>query len=147
MKKRIIISLLLILLILLLLFVYWYNYSGKMVSKGLRDINNITVTIYPCDDEKKEIKTIDDTYEIEKIYNILNETSQIRNNRYPSHSLSVQWDPKFEIDIYYKNGKQEHLFSTPATDHICKYLNSKGGSGDRGYRTGENQLIWDYIFK
>lgn len=145
MKKRILISLVLILLALLI-FIYRYNYSGEMVSKDIENIKNITVTVYPCDDEKKEIRTVDDTYEIEKLYNMLKETTKIRNNRHPSHAVSVQWDPKFEIDILYKNGKQEHIFSTEATGSVCKYLNSVGSSGDRGYRLGENQNIWDYIF-
>lgn len=145
MKKRILISLIFILLALLF-FIYWHNYSGKMISKGVEDIKNITITVYPCDDEKKEIRTVDDTYEIEKLYNMLKETTKIRNNRHPSHAVSVQWDPKFEIDILYKNGKQEHIFSTEATGSVCKYLNSVGSSGDKGYRLGENQNIWDYIF-
>lgn len=146
MKKRILISLVLILLALSLVFIYWYNYSGKIVSKGIEDIKNITVTVYPCDNEKKEIRTVDDTYEIEKIYNMLKETTKIRNNRHPSHAVSVQWDPKFEIDILYKNGEQEHIFSTEATGSVCKYLNSVGSSGDKGYRLGKNQSMWDYIF-
>ncbi len=146
MKKRILISLVLMLLALSLVFIYWYNYSGKIVSKGIEDIKNITVTVYPCDNEKKEIRTVDDTYEIEKIYNMLKETTKIRNNRHPSHAVSVQWDPKFEIDILYKNGEQEHIFSTEATGSVCKYLNSVGSSGDKGYRLGKNQSMWDYIF-
>ena len=145
MKKRILISLVLILLALLV-FIYWYNYSGEMVSKGIEDIKNITVTVYPCDDEKKEIKTVDDIYEIEKLYSVLKETTKIRNNRHPSHAVSVQWDPKFEIDILYKNGEQEHIFSTETAGSVCKYLNSMGNSGDKGYRLGKNQNMWDYIF-
>jgi len=145
MKKRILISLVLILLALLV-FIYWYNYSGGMVSKGIEDIKNITVTVYPYDDEKKEIWTVDDTYEIEKLYNMLKETTKIRNKRHPSHAVSVQWDPKFEIDILYKNGEQEHIFSTEAIGSVCIYLNSVGSSGDKGYRLGKNQNMWDYIF-
>lgn len=146
MKKRILISSVLVLLVLLLIFIYWYNYSGKMVSKGIENVKNITVTVYPCDEQKKEIRDIDDIYEIEKIYNMLKETTKIRNNRHPSHAVSFQWDPKFEIDIIYRNGEQEHIFSTEATGTICKYLNSTGGSGDRGFRLGKNQTIWNYIF-
>lgn len=144
MKK--IISSVLILLVLLLIFIYWYNYSGGMVSKGPDDIKNITVTVFPCKEEKKEIRTVDDKDEIEKIYNMLDNTAKIRNNRYPSHAESAQWDPEFEIDILYKNGEQEHIFSAPETGFICKYLNSTGGSGDKGFRKGENQSVWDYIF-
>lgn len=144
MKKRILISSILILLVLLLIFIYWYNYSGKMLSKGIENIKSITVTVYPCDEEKKEIRTIDNIYEIEELYNILKETTKIRNNRYPSHGS--QWDPKFEIDILYKNREREHIFSAVATGSICKFLNSTGSSGDRGFRLGENQSIWDYIF-
>ena len=118
-----------------------------MVSKDIENIKNITVTVYPCDDEKKEIRTVDDTYEIEKLYNMLKETTKIRNNRHPSHAVSVQWDPKFEIDILYKNGESEHIFSTEAIGFVCKYLNSKGSSGDSGYRMGKNQMIWEYVMQ
>ena len=83
---------------------------------------------------------------IEKLYNMLKETTKIRNNRHPSHAVSVQWDPKFEIDILYKNGEQENIFSTEATGFVCKYPNSVGSSGDKGYRLGKNQNMWDYIF-
>ena len=145
MKKRILISLILIFLIILSLFVYWYNYSGNMVSKDITDIKSIVVTVYPCDETKKETRTIDNSNEIEKIYNVLSETSKIQNNRHPSHAISVQWDPKFEIDILYKNGESEHIFSTEAIGFICKYLNSKGSSGDFGYRMGKNQMIWEYV--
>ena len=147
MKKRILISLILILLLLLSLFVYWYNYSGNMVSKGITDIKNIVVTVYPCDVEKKKTVTIEDAKEIEKIYNMLSETNEIKNNRHPSHAISVQWDPKFEIDVLYKDGKNEHIFSTEAIGFICKYLNSKGSSGDSGYRMGKNQMIWEYVMQ
>ena len=146
MEKRILISLVLILLALLV-FIYWYNYSGEMVSKGIEDIKNIIVTVYPCDETKKETITIDEANEIEKIYNILSETNEIKNNRHPSHAISVQWDPKFEIDILYKNGESEHIFSTEAIGFICKYLNSKGSSGDSGYRMGKNQMIWEYVMQ
>lgn len=146
MKKRILISLVLILLALILIFVYWYNYSGKMISKDIEDINNIIITVYPCDEEKKDLQTVEDIGEIEKIYTMLKETTKIRNNRCPSHAVSVQWDPKFEIDILYKNGEQEHIFSTEATGYVCKYLNGLGSSDDKGYRLGKNQAIWDYIF-
>ena len=145
MKKRVLISLVLILLTLLI-FIYWYNYSGEMVSKDIDDIKNITVTVYPCDDKKKEIRTVDDKYQIEKLYNMLKETTKIKNNRHPSHAVSVQWDPKFQIDILYKNGEQENIFSTEATGFVCKYLNGVGNSGDKGYRLGKNENMWDYIF-
>ena len=146
MKKGLSISFVFLIIVLLSVFAYWYNYSGEIISKDLDEIKNITVTVYPCDEEKKEIKTINDTYEIEELYNILNETTKIRNNRYPSHIMSVQWDPKFEINILYRNGDQDYIFSTEATGSVCKYLNSKGNSGDRGYRIGKNQAIWNYIF-
>ncbi len=146
MKKRMLLCLISVFLLLLLSFVYWYNYSGNMLSKGITDIKSIVVTVYPCDESKKETRTIDDASEIKKIYNILSETNEIKNNRYPSHAISVQWDPKFEIDVLYKDGKTEHIFSAEAMGFVCKYLNSKGSSGDKGYRLGKNKAIWDYIF-
>lgn len=134
-------------LIFLFIGIYMYNYSGEFVSRNLSDIENITITLYPYDEDRLVTKTIDSGNEIEKVYNILKETSNIRNNRYPSHAVSVQWDPKFIIDIVYGDGETDHIFSTEANGAICKYLNSKGSSGDRGYRLGKNQLIWDYILK
>ena len=147
MKKRMLISLISVLMLLLLSFIYWYNYSGNMLSKGITDIKSIVVTVYPCDESKKATRTIDDASEIEKIYNMLSKTNEIKNNRHPSHAISVQWDPKFEINVLYKDGKSEHIFSTEATEFVCKYLNSKGSSGDSGYRIGKNQLIWEYIMQ
>lgn len=147
MKKRMLICLISVFLLLLLSFMYWYNWSGNMLSKGITDIKSIVVTVYPCDELKKETRTIDDASEIEKIYNMLSETHEIKNNRHPSHAISVQWDPKFEIDVLYKGGKSEHIFSTEATGFVCKYLNSKGSSGDSGYRIGKNQMIWKYIIQ
>lgn len=143
--RKVLIPLILVLLILLLIFIYWYNYAGKMVSNSVESVKNIAITVYPCDEQKKEIRTIDDTYEIKNIYSILNKTTKIRSNRHPSHAVSVQWDPKFEIDIIYRNGEREHIFSTEKTGFICKYINSTRDSDDRGFRSGENQYIWDYI--
>ena len=143
MKKRFLISLLLVLLVFI--FIYWYNYSGKMISKNVEDISNITVTLYPFDEEKKETRIIDDTYEIKKIYNILNETTKIQNDRIPLHD-AYQWDPKFEIDVIYKNGEKDYFFSTEATGSIYKFINHFIDTGYKGYKMGENQLIWDYIF-
>ena len=147
MKKRMLICLISVFLILLLSFMYWYNYSGNMLSKGMTDIKSIVVTVYPCDESKKETITIDDASEIEKIYNMLIKTNEIKNNRHPSHVISVQWDPKFEINVLYKDGKSEHIFSTEATGFVCKYLNSKGSSGDSGYRMGKNHMIWEYVMQ
>ena len=143
MKKRFLISLLLVLLVFI--FIYWYNYSGKMISKNVEDISNITFTLYPFDEEKKETRIIDDTYEIKQIYNILNETTKIQTDRIPSKA-TFEWDPKFVIDVIYKNGEKDHLFSTEATGSICTYINSFINTGYKGYKMGENQLIWDYIF-
>ena len=88
-KKRMLICLISVLVLLLLLFIYWYNYSGNMLSKGIIDIKSIVITVYPCDESKKKIINIDDVSEIEKIYNILSETNEIKNNRHPSHAISV----------------------------------------------------------
>ena len=147
MKKRMLICLISVLVLWLLSFMYWYNCSGNMLSKGIIGIKNIVITVYPCDESKKEIIKIDDVSEIEKIYNMLKEKTKIRNNRHPSHAVSAQWDPKFEIDVLYKDGKSEHIFSTEAMGFVCKYLNSKGSSGDFGYRIGKNQMIWEYVMQ
>ena len=49
MKKGLLISFVFLIIVLLSVFVYWYNYSGKIISKDLDEIKNITVTVYPCD--------------------------------------------------------------------------------------------------
>ncbi len=50
-----------------------------------------------------------------------------------------------EIDIKYNDGKTDNLFASPRTNYIGRFLNSKGSSGDPGYRIGKNQMIWDYV--
>ena len=133
-------------LIVLLVGVYMYRSSGEFVSQSVRDVETITVTLYPFDEAKKVTKIIDSENETEKIYKMLKETSNIQKNRYPSHAESIQWDHKFEIDIKYLDGKTDHIFSTEAPGSVCQYLTSKGISGDKGYMLGENRLIWKYVF-
>ena len=125
-------------LVIAFIFVYGYNHLGKMISKDVENIENITITVYPYDKEKIETTIVNN---IETVYDILNKTTKIRN----TYTELPQWDPKFKIDIFYKNGEKEQIFSTETTGSIYKYSNNEENSAIK-YRIGDNQLIWEYVF-
>ena len=142
MKKKIIILLAVVIVVFSALFTYLYKYAGSMVSQNVKNVDSIVIATYPYDTNKI---IVEDKNEISKIFNILLQTTDIINDRHPSHLESMQHDPKFIIDIKYNNGKTDNLFASPRTNYIGRFLNSKGSSGDPGYRIGKNQMIWDYV--
>ena len=144
MKKKIILLLVIAIVVVSALFAYFYKYGGSLVSQNVKNVESITIATYPYDKNKIVVKNED---EINKIFNMLMQTSDITNNRYPSHFESVQHDPEFIMDIKYIDGKTDHLFASAHTFYIGRFLNSKGSSGDSGYRSGRNQMIWEYILK
>lgn len=144
MKKKIIILLAVVIVIVSALFTYFYKYAGSLVSQDVKNVESIIIAMYPYDTNKI---VIEDDGEINKIFNMLMQTSEIKNNRHPQHSESVEHDPKFTMDIQYRDGKTDSLFASPRENYIGLYLNTKGSSGDSGYRTGKNQMIWEYILK
>lgn len=146
MKKKYYIFVIVLILVISAGMVFMAGNGGKFVSQNPNEIEKITITHYPYDKNKLYIDVIKDKSQIEKIYNILAGTENIKKDRYPSHAESVQWDSKFIIDIDYCDGKQENIFSAERNGSICKILNNKGTSGDRGYMLGENKQIWEYVF-
>ncbi len=142
MKKKIIILLAVVIVVISALFTYFYNYAGSLVSQDVKNVDSIVISMHPYDTNKI---IVEDKKEINKIFNILLQTTDITNDRHPSHLESMQHDPKFIIDIKYNDGKIDNLFASPRTNHIGRFLNSKGRSEDPGYRTGKNQMIWDYV--
>ena len=144
MKKKIIILLAVVIVVVSALFTYFYKYAGSLVSQDVKNVECIIIAMYPYDTNKT---IVEDKNEINKIFNILLQTTDITNDRHPSHLESMQHDPKFIIDIKYNDGKIDNLFASPHTNYIGRFLNSKGSSGDPGYRIGKNQMIWDYVLK
>jgi len=142
MKKKIIILLAVVIVVVSALFTYFYKYAGSMVSQDVKNVDSIVIAMYPYDTNKI---IVEDKNEINKIFNILLQTTDITNDRHPSHLESMQHDPQFIIDIKYHNGKKDNLFASPRTNYIGRFLNSKGNSGDPGYRIGKNRMIWDYV--
>ena len=144
MNKKVILMLVVLVVLISVIFTYFYKYAGDMVTHNVENVENITISMYPYDTNRI---IIEDEDEINKIFNMLLQTSDIANNRYPSHAESVQHDPRFEIDIKYNDGKTDNLFASPRTNYIGLFLNTKGSSGDPGYRKGKNQMIWEYILQ
>ena len=102
------------------------------------DLNNIRDTI---------TVPIIERAEMERLHNLVKITKRDTLNRWPRHAESVQWDPKFLILFEYRDGKTDKVFATERAGNICSLLKTKGGSGDPGYISGNNEAIWEYILQ
>lgn len=95
--------------------------------------------------KKPQTITVEDREVLDKIYDLIDQSHDIRVNRYPNHSESMQFDSKYQIELLYKDGKVDLLRSTENVKCIYRLLNTKGYSGDSGYISGTSEYLLDYI--
>lgn len=131
-----------ILLIISILTLLWFKVS--FIDQPLKNIDKIVVVIEPYHGGEKAKRNIIDYQEIEYVYSLLKQTSIVYVNRYPNHLSSLQFDPKFSIQVEYKNGKTDR-YSAASPDAIFRQLDIVTIHGDRGYIRGSNGELWKYV--
>ena len=141
-KIWIICTSLLLVIIVLLLLLLWFKVS--FIDKPIKTIDKIVIIVEPYHGGENEKKSIVDYQEIEHIYELLKQTSIVHVNRYPNHLSSLQFDPKFSIQVKYKNGKTDS-YRAASPNAIFRQLNTVSVHGERGYVKGVNEELWEYI--
>lgn len=124
---------LLIILFIIVFLIAFIVFNENFVSQNCSNIERISITL--CNGTRNRNIIIKESDELKRFYEYLNDTKQVNVCRYPSHSESIQFDPKFEIKVVYKN-KTTDIYALSEKNNIIKFLNSKGTSGDRGYIVG-----------
>ena len=88
--------------------------------------------------------SITEQSEMDTVYSILKETTNLHTNKHPRHFESIQFDSKWMIRLEYRNGMVDEFYATERGGGIFRFLDTKG-SGERGYIMGKNDKIWDFI--
>ncbi len=139
---RIWIICILVLLIISVSIGLWFKVS--FVTQSVENVEKIVVVIEPYYGGEAREVYITNQSEIEYVYGLLRETKVEDVNRYPSHISSLQFDPKFNIQVEYRNGKIDR-YSAPSPNHIFRRLDTVTWHGDQGYIKGSNEEIWKYV--
>ena len=120
----------------------WFKVS--FVTQPIENVKKIVVVLEPYHGGKKEEINITNQLEIEHMYGLLKETKIIHVNRYPNHLSSLQFDPKFNIEIVYRNGKTD-IYSAASSNAIFRRLDTVTSHGDTGYIMGSSEELWEYF--
>ena len=115
----------------------------KILSESSSQIQEIRVEFF--DEETGTIaqrSTISDSDAINDFANIIAKGKR-KVRKHPSHNDSIQCDFFAEIEIQYFNGDIDQLFLTKYA--LYRMLETKGGSGDPGYVSLENEDIYEFF--
>jgi len=114
------------------------------VTQTVENIERIAVML-----DSGDQKTIHLTEQpqIEHIYSLLEETTVIGIEEHPGHSTHPMWGSHFIILLEYQDGGVDEFHTAENPELILRLLDTRGGSGDRGFIIGINEILWEYILK
>ena len=118
-----------------------YYHTEKFLSQELQNVETIVLTV-PIG--RAFTETINERSEIERLYNILSETTNVKNERHPSQDALTEWHREVEVDINYRDGQTDHFFTTGKYGTVYKLSGSKGKPK---YLSGENESFWLAVFE
>ena len=144
MKKRKLLIICLVVLVVIAVAVADYFIPEKFITGSADQIKKITIT-YHWDYKKIEgVKVLEHRHEIEKFCDLINNTENAKNVRFPEHNQMQTSEPKFVIDVEYLNGKTEQVLGTEGLTGFYRYLTTK--KEGNGYVRGTNKDLAEYIF-
>jgi len=102
-----------------------------LVTGSINDVSEIVIIKgrYSQDDEMKKVLSSSDA---RTLFIELKDarTAVVKN---PNHLESMQNDSLYIIEIYYKNGAMDTVYSTEIRVKFFRFLETKGPDGDPGY--------------
>ena len=132
-----------------------YVLAHELVQDAIREtvldfvtqpVDNLDRIVVILDwDERRTIYITEQPY-IEYLYNLIRETTVISIEKHPGHSTHPMWGSQFEIKIEYQSGDIDEIFTAENPELVLRLLDTRGGSGDRGFVLGINEKLWEYIF-
>ena len=144
MKKRkyIIIILFALLLVAIMIYLFFPQLYIKIVSENIEKLESAIVIVKnstnvqnPC------IIKIAEKDQLNELYSTIKHTKKIKINRYPRHSVVTSADRKYEIQLFYSNGKVDR-FGTPENPQLIYRIL---GNNDNGYIVGQNNDLLEYV--
>jgi hypothetical protein len=133
-------------MLLILGFVVWSNV--QLVTGSVENVERVVIhreLIYQGLPEHFEQIIVDSPEQLNEIFDIILNTENIRFRRHQKDYLSFMHNRRFWIDIYYSSGRTERIEPTEAGQHLFRDIPYVFGVRVRGYITGRNEEIWDYV--
>lgn len=115
----------------------------KLLTGDRTKMVKATITLAPSENPK--IIIVEDKETLNKIYDLVYETYDIRVVRYPSHSQSIQSDSRFDLEILYSDGKVDLIHTPEVSNRIYRHFNSKNSTRERGFIAGRNDNLESYL--
>ena len=141
-RKYIMIILFASLLIVTMVYVFFPQLYIKIVSENVEKLERAVIIVKnstngqsPC------VVEITEKDQLNELYIIIKNTQKIELNRYPRHSVVTSADRKYEIQLFYSNGKVDR-FGTPENAQLIYRILE---NGDNGYIVGQNFRLLEYV--
>jgi hypothetical protein len=130
--------------IIVIISVLWLWLRVPFITQSVDNVYRIVVVYNPYSLSNKKTIYITEQSEIEYMYSLLNETTGIRTNRRPE-GCGMQHDPRFILRLEYHNGEIDIFSPTEANNFIFRFLDTRGSHGARGFITGINEKLLEYV--
>lgn len=144
MKKRkyIIILLFALLLIIIMTYLFFSQLYIKIVSHDVEKLEKATVILNNLTNRQDTcVIEITEKEQLNKLYSTIKNTSKIKINRYPRHSLVESTSPRYEIQLFYSNGKVDRFGTSENPQMVYRILEND----DNGYIIGRNNDLLEYV--
>jgi len=89
---------------------------------------------------------ITEQFQIEYIHTLIEKTIITLVEKHPGHSNHPMWGSHFTLKLVYQDGDIDEFRTAENPELILRLLDTRGGSGDRGFVLGINERLWKYIY-
>lgn len=106
----------------------------------------IQISISSQEDMHATKRIYNDATDIAEIMETIQKIEKRYTERHPNHAESLQTDSSFTLELRYKGGTKDKLnLSSEVKTSLTRFLDTRGGSGDRGFTGGRNEYLYDYL--
>ena len=131
-KHIMIIAPLVLLVIVIIIYLFFPQIYIKIVSNNVEKLEKATVTVNDTmNGQNSDVIKITDEAQLNELHSMIKKTKNLKVNRYPRHSIIIGADRRYEILLFYSNGKVDR-FGTPENPQLVyRILENKKNTGGR----------------
>lgn len=144
MKKRkyIIIILFALLLVVIMIYLFLPQLFIRIVSDDVEKLESAIVIVKDsANGQNPYVIEITGKDQLNELYSTIKNTNKIKINRYPRNSVVTSADRRYEIQLFYSNGKVDRFGTPENPQRVYRILEND----DNGYIVGQNNDLLEYV--